>query len=214
MPEQAFAADDFASARLQEALNKIKGSISGDEITTKVQISILAVFVNIVAFAGGIILFIIALLRFKKNAENPNNYPIGNTIAILFSAVGLISLSTFYQMVSNTLGSDLVGSSSSILAVNSHIAGFDGKNVAVGGFSKFIPTDTGQTILAFVFLTGMISFVRGIFLLKDIGSPQGQQRGIGQPITHILGGAVAMNILQFSCILGRFVGSEMMCLAG
>ena len=197
---------------LQALEAALSANLSGAD--KKTQLNIVVVALRIVAFLMGIVLFSSSLLRIKKNAENPNNYSIANAIWMLIAGTLLISLGTFYSVISETLNPSFQGVSTSILSVNEHIKGFEAKKVGIGGFSAFVPTETGQTILAFVYLVGMISFVRGIYLLKEMGTPKGDQQGIGQAVTHIIGGALAMNILQFSCILGSFLGTDMICLTG
>jgi hypothetical protein len=177
------------------------------------QMTVLVITVRLVGFLMGLVLFISGLLRIRKNAENPNSHSMASCIWMMISGTLLISLGTFYSIVSSTLDTSLVGSGASILSVNAHISLPSGTQPGKG-FSQFIPTESGQSILAFVYFIGMLSFVRGIMLLKDLGSPQGQQMGMGKPVTHILGGAVAMNILKFSCMIGAFIGSDVICLTG
>jgi hypothetical protein len=191
--------------------DKIEASLAKG--TKAAQIQVLVIAVRLIGFLMGIVLFISGLLRIRKNAENSNNYPLSSCIWMLVSGALLISLGTFYNVVSGSMGGGLIGESNSILAVNAHIS-LASSTKPGSGFSQFVPSEAGQSVLAFVFFVGIVSFVRGVFLLKDLGSSQGQQSGVMKPITHILGGAVAMNILKFSCMIGAFIGSDVICLTG
>jgi hypothetical protein len=204
-------AASISSLNIEDLKSKINESLGG---TSKAaQMTVMVIAVRLIGFLMGLVLFVTGLLRIRKNAENPNSHSIASCIWMLVSGTLLISLGSFYSIVSATLDPSLVGQSNSILAVNAHISLASGSKTG-SGFSQFIPTEAGQSIMAFVYFIGMLSFVRGIMLLKDLGSPQGQQMGIGKPITHILGGAVAMNILKFSCMVGAFIGSDVICLTG
>jgi hypothetical protein len=205
------SAAEITSLNIEDLKRQINASLQGSSKSS--QVNVLVITVRLVGFLMGIVLFISGLLRIRKNAENPNNYSISSCIWMLISGSLLISLGTFYNVISSSMGASLIGDTKSILAVNAHISLASGTQSA-SGFAKFVPTETGQTILAFIYFIGIVSFVKGIFLLKDLGSPQGQQAGLSKPITHIMGGVVAMNILKFSCMVGVFIGSDIICLTG
>lgn len=201
----------ISNLNTDQLIKKINESLS---VTTKAsQITVLVIAVRVIGFFIGMVLFVSGLLRLRKNAENSNSYPMASCIWMLISGALLISLGQFYSIVAGSMEQSLTGQSNSILAVNAHI-NLDKSIKASSGFARFVPSATGQSILAFVYFIGILSFTRGVMLLKDLGSPQGQQMGVGKPITHILGGAVAMNILQFSCMIGAFIGSDVICLTG
>jgi hypothetical protein len=67
-----------------------------------------------------------------------------------------------------------------------------------------------------VFVFGLIGFLRGIYMLKDLGlGGHGQKEAsVGKALTHIIGGALAMNITEFSCVIAYTIGHNMICLSG
>lgn len=58
-------------------------------------------------------------------------------------------------------------------------------------------------VIYFIRLIGYIAFVRGFLLLNQAGSgQQGGQCGlIGRGLTHIFGGAAAINLKEFATII-------------
>jgi hypothetical protein len=44
---------------------------------------------------------------------------------------------------------------------------------------------------------GVLAFIRGLVLLKDIGGHGGQQSSFAKGLTHIVGGILCINIYQF-----------------
>lgn len=166
-----------------------------------------------VAYLAGSILFLSGIYKFKKNGENAQAHPIATAVWMVIAGVLLLSAPTFYNAVSSTIHSTFVGASGvDILAVNQHIQGFDVVESNFG-FSRFIPTGTGKAILAFIYVVGLISFVKGIFMLKDTGETQ-KQLGFSAAMVHIFAGAIAMNISQFSCLVGDFFNTKALCLGG
>lgn len=51
-----------------------------------------------------------------------------------------------------------------------------------------------EGVLLFIKMVGHIAFFRGFLVLKDLAEGQSQQASIGKALTHILGGAAAINI--------------------
>ena len=61
-------------------------------------------------------------------------------------------------------------------------------------------------VIYFIRLIGYIAFVRGFLLLNQAGSgQQGQQGSIGRGLTHIFGGAAAINLKEFATIIGNTI---------
>lgn len=134
-----------------------------------------------VSYIAGIILSCAALFRLKEEASSHTNQRHGVKAPIILFCVGafLISLPGTIDTATETLSL--------------------GDNSAMNLLSQ-THTDTGDAqvesaingVLLFIKLIGHISFIRGFFLLKDFGN--GKDGTFGRAITHILGGALAINI--------------------
>lgn len=207
-PEAMAVFPDAAANKAADVVSAVGGASKIEQIQSFVTLAIQ------VAYLLGAILFIMGLWGFKKAGENAAQYPVMKNVMTLVAGALLLSISTFYNIASETISSDFSGSSKSILEVNPHIA--DLKISAKNTFSSFIPAESAKAILAFVYMVGLFSFIKGIYMMKDIGGSQmgGQNGGsAGKCITHIIGGVLAMNITKFSCMVGSFLGSDKLCLA-
>ncbi len=110
------------------------------------------------------------------------------------SGIGLWSL---LPMIDMTMGSQGATETSSILTAHLHQGSDD--------FGKMI-----HSVLLFVSFIGLVAFARGTLLLKAIGENRGGQ--VGRAMTHILGGAAAMNISWTISILAKSIGfAEPIC---
>ena len=58
----------------------------------------------------------------------------------------------------------------------------------------------------FVQLLGVIAFVRGLLILKSIG--ENKDGALGRAMTHIFGGAAAMNISWAITMLANSIGAH------
>lgn len=100
------------------------------------------------------------------------------------------------------IGAMLFSASSTLTSVSSTF-GFCEAAASCNFFTGLEDGETGKTpelvlgaalkgIMGFIILVGHLSFVKGLFLLKDYGS--GKQDTLGRGFTHIIGGALAVNI--------------------
>ena len=68
-----------------------------------------------------------------------------------------------------------------------------------------VTTNTLTAILQFVAIVGIISFVRGIFVIR--GAAEGnQQSSVMAGVTHIIAGGVAVNLKPFLIMLQSTLG--------
>lgn len=77
---------------------------------------------------------------------------------------------------------------------------------------QFLPDNTVALITGFIYLMGLFSYLKGIYLLRHLGSSEGgqQQSGLSKASAHIIGGMILMNINSFACvILGIFITTGM-----
>ena len=93
---------------------------------------------------------------------------------------------------------------------------FDTTMMTIFGHAQFSPlsyitdmtpnwTQSFRAVLGLVQIIGMISFIRGWFLVSK-SSQQGHQGGLGKGLTHIVGGIMAMNIAGVKAILWNTFG--------
>jgi intracellular multiplication protein IcmD len=55
------------------------------------------------AYVGGMVFFVVAILKFKQHKDNPSQIPIGTPIALLFVAAALIFLPTIFGTAGETI---------------------------------------------------------------------------------------------------------------
>ncbi|MDD2325536.1 MAG: hypothetical protein PHW63_06010 [Alphaproteobacteria bacterium] len=144
----------------------------------------------LVALLGGMVgAYFIAkgLLSGAKVGSDPRAGSPKTIITHLVIGAILISLSTMLPSVISTL----FGSSATVSNVSSFTgiqwSKFVGTGVSVDAINK-----TTQAILAFIQLIGLIAFLRGWLIVKT--AIDGGQATIPQGITHIVAGAMAVNI--------------------
>lgn len=161
----------------------------------------------------GLALVIFALLKFKKHSENP----VQNTIssALLTFVSGLLLVSTRFLL--DAFSNQLFGSS-----VIENGAG-QGNYLSVGYTAESVyansttgsPINNATTIVfvGFAMLVGLFYFVKGIFLLHEMGgSGANSVQTRNKAIWHIVGGALAFNVTQFTCALSNTLGFSGFCL--
>ena len=152
----------------------------------------LHVVLNFFAFCAGIILLMIGISRLIKTAQDGPRGPGGlGTVATFVAAGALIAYNEMVRAVSATIGgSNLFGQTATFATI-----GYDVCGGGVG--STCAESDaahaTISAILQFVIIVGLISFVRGIFIMRAVAEGN-QQASIMAGVTHIVGGAVAVNL--------------------
>lgn len=138
------------------------------------------------SFVIGIIICGMALFKLKE--VNDGRVTIKTPIMWTIVGAAMISLPASMATIANTVtakGYHGTGLLSSI----QDTSGIPGVAEALSG------------VLIFVQLLGHIAFVRGLFLLKDAGA--GKEGTLGRGLTHLLGGAAAINIQTTVGILAR-----------
>lgn len=140
------------------------------------------------AFVMGLVITGVGLFRLKKFSESNGQISFLQPVMILFVGMALVVLPGFIDTATETmaLGS---GTGTSVLAVNTGGGGVPGMDAAIHG------------VLLFVKLVGHLSFIRGFLMLKDVGEGKGQA-SMGRALTHIFGGAAAININATIAMLG------------
>ncbi len=62
-----------------------------------------------------------------------------------------------------------------------------------------------NTIVQFIQLVGLISFIRGWFILSQAGGSGAQQGSFGKGIIHIIGGILAINFIPFMHAIAQII---------
>jgi len=140
------------------------------------------------AFVLGLAISGLAIFRLRQMADQPGRISISQPIIMLLVGVCLVAFPGAVDVATETmsLGSD---SGTSLLAEPSAGGGVPGMSAAIKG------------VLLFVKLVGTLATIRGFLILKDVGEGK-QGAGMGRALTHILGGAAAININATIGMLG------------
>lgn len=141
---------------------------------------------SLIAVAAGLTFIVGALLRGAKTGTDPRAAdPKGIIAHLVFGAI-LISVGTVLPSVLMSLfGSSDVSKMTDISLIQwSKLTGSSGNTEAAN--------NAVRAVLAFIQIIGGISFVRGWLILKK--AVEGGQATVPQGLTHIIGGAMAINI--------------------
>lgn len=140
------------------------------------------------AFVIGLVITGVGLFRLKQMSESQGRIGFFQPVMLLLVGSCLVALPGFIDVATETmaLGSD---SGTSLLAEPTTGGGVPGMSAAIKG------------VLLFVKLVGTLAFVRGFLILKDVGEGK-QNAGMGRALTHIFGGAAAININATIAVLG------------
>ena len=127
----------------------------------------------------GLFISFVALLRFKEYTESGGRIKLSTPIFLALIGATLIAFPVATDVATETLS---LGPAS----------GTSLSRVPSGGGAPGVAAAL-QGVLLFVKLVGHIAFFRGFLLLKGVAEGN-QQATIGRALTHIFGGAAAINI--------------------
>ena len=162
----------------------------------------------------GLCTFVLGLYGFKKHSEAPQQYTIAYCVANLGTGTLLLLSGYFYGVVIGTaVDTGFDYDNSSALALDQTALG-SGADLANSFLGKYLPVHTVEMLIGFVYLVGLLAFLKGIYMLKNAGSTGNHNDGISKALIHIVGGVVSMNISAFSCIISSIFGVSMLCLGG
>lgn len=145
----------------------------------------LHIVTNFFAYVAGIIFIMIGISRLIKSAQDGARGPGGIGTVMTFVAGGaLIS----YNEIVRAFSTSLVGpGATKTFAKISYAKGAMTTAEAEAAHS------TISAVLQFVIIVGLISFVRGIFIVRNVAEGN-QQASIMAGVTHLIGGALAVNL--------------------
>ncbi len=141
--------------------------------------------VTILAYLIGISLFVVSAHSALNNAreKTSNNY-----IWLFFASVLCLNLPAFLNSISVTIFNN--GSVNNILAYTSNV-----KNGA--GYITFA--------IRAVMIIGLVGVIYGINLLRDTAQ---RAKDIPKAMSHLIGGTLAVNIVQFLQMIGATAGGD------
>ena len=142
------------------------------------------VVLNFFAFCAGMILLMIGVSRLIKSAQDGARGPGGiGTVMTFVTGGALISYNELVRAFSTTfMGSPVTRT----FATMQYVTGMSTAEQAAAHA-------TITAILQFVIVVGLISFVRGIFIIRSVAEGN-QQASIMAGVTHLIGGALAVNL--------------------
>ena len=137
-------------------------------------------------YIAGLVLIMIGISRLLKG-EQQGQGGLNLGIIVTFIVAGfLLSLNRMLGAASESIFS----SGAKNFASLSYTAGMDGD--AIGHANAVI-----GAVMAFVAIIGWISFIRGFFIMRAVAEGNSQQASAMAGFTHIIGGAIAVNLGAF-----------------
>lgn len=142
--------------------------------------------IEIFCYVAGILMVLFAMQRLVRTAQDGPRGPLGfGTIVMFFVAGALLS---FPQLLSNVNTSLFAGSTGALTKVEFMALG--------AGVDTTQAKNVFSAILGFMAVIGFLSVVRGLFILKTFADG-GQQATMMSVVTHIVAGAIAINLGAF-----------------
>lgn len=139
--------------------------------------------INFFCFSAGMIFIMIGISRIIRSSQEGARGPGGRgTLATFITGALLISANAFVRAASSTLFVN------PITRTNAALAYSGGMTVA----EQNATLNVISAVVKFLIVIGMISFVRGIFIMRDVAEGN-QQASVMSGMTHIIGGALAVN---------------------
>ena len=159
----------------------------------------------------GIITFIYGIMGFKRNAQNPQQYPLASCFSSVVTGSLLLSMPLVYGILKRSSVDPKWTDSRDSLALAPHMKDIGKlKSTFIG---RFMPPETAEAIFGFIYFIGLLSFSKGIIKLKNVGTIQGGHGALGSAFMHIIGGVVVMNISKVTCIVAESISMPALCIA-
>ena len=142
------------------------------------------VFLNFFGYIAGLIFIMIGISRLMKSSQDGARGPGGlGTVGTFTTGAVLISAPTLIHSMSTSLFG------TTITATKAKLTYTTGMSIT----EKAAAYNVINSVLQFMIIIGLISFVRGIFIMRDV-TEGNQQASAMSGITHIVGGALAVNL--------------------
>lgn len=134
-------------------------------------------------YLAGLVLVMVGISRIIKTAQDGPRGPAGMGTIMTFIIAGvLFSLSTIMGTFSSSMFTSANVATFAVLQTTTGDAAVDDHVLAMI-----------STVLVFLTIIGYISFMRGFFIIKDVAEG-GNQASLMAGVTHIFGGALAVNL--------------------
>lgn len=146
----------------------------------------MTVLINWFGIMAGFLLVFIGITRLLKSSQEGVKGPTGiGTIMTFVTAGALLSFSPMIGALTSSVFGDPVSNTMAELSYQG--GGLDAQEKAR------ILSVIGA-VVKFVLVLGLISVMRGIFMLRSLAEGGGQQVSMMAAVTHIVGGAIAVNL--------------------
>lgn len=189
----------IASIAFSGGLTSASAGPALDQILARVIVNIHGPFLALLGdfcLIAGVAFAMIGIFRLMKSAQDGPKAPWGmGTIGTFLTAAALMAVPQFLGGVQTSMFGSTAISTYAVLA-------------NTDGMDPLIVSRANQAIQAvfmFVQLVGFISFVRGIFILRSY-SEGDQQATMAAGLTHIFGGAIAVNLPAFTNAVQQTLG--------
>jgi hypothetical protein len=140
---------------------------------------------NFFSICAGLIFIMIGISRLIKSAQDGPRGPGGmGTIATFIAGGALLSYNDLMRAATGTFFTVPITFTNSTLR---YAGGMQPEEIAQAEIVI-------NAIIKFLILVGLISFVRGIFIIRSVAEGNSQQASIMAGITHMVGGALAVNM--------------------
>ncbi len=170
-----------------------------DGMLSNLMTDVFVPFISLMNWFGilaGFILIFIGITRLMKSAQEGAKGPGGIGTIMTFVAGG--ALISFSPMISVFVDSVFGSSVSQTYASLAYTGGMD--ETAIARSNTVI-----AAIMRFVLLLGLVSIMRGIFIVRGV-SEGNSQASMMAGMTHIVGGAIAVNLGGFIQIIQTTLG--------
>lgn len=142
------------------------------------------VVLNFFCFVAGLIFIMIGISRLIKSSQEGARGPGGKGTVATFAVGGLLmSASALIRGISASLFMSPVTSTTATLTYTTGMTATETNAIY----------NVINAVLKFMIIVGMISFVRGLFIMRDVAEGN-QQASTMSGLTHIIGGALAVNM--------------------
>ena len=148
-------------------------------------------------YLAGIILILIGISRLLKTEQEGARGPMGLGTIMTFIVAGI--LLSLNKILGATVNSIFQSPATNYASLN-YTAGMDG--AAVGHANAVI-----GAVMAFVAVIGWISFIRGFFIMRGVAEGNSQASAMAG-FTHIIGGAIAVNLGAFISAVQNTLGIQ------
>jgi len=142
------------------------------------------VLLNFFAFVAGMIFIMVGISRLIKGAQEGTKAPGGLGTMMTFAIGGAL-----------IAYNDIIKAASTTFTGNATTATYASLDYTTGMTSQEAAAATAvvTSIIKFMIVIGIISFVRGLFIVRSVAEGN-QQASMMAGVTHIIGGALAVNL--------------------